>query len=167
MPSESEDGISEVHMQVDEPASAEPYTSSLPPMPPRVSIPETDFQFLCAFVERLIRPTDSDAFILGSQILGCFWITVHDVLSMDKTLSPRLANQAQFRANVDKIGEASFIKFLKDTVSSKSYRDLIENGMSFLASDLKRPNRALFPEVFPKQPGREWSPSLITKSGAQ
>jgi len=168
MPSESEDDVSEVRMQVDEPAAAEPTTlkkSSLPPTPPRVSIPETTFQYLCTFLERNIKLADEDAHIL--LFLNSIWFTVHRALSEDKILSPRLANQAQFRANVDKIGETSFIKLLKDTASRKSYQDLIENGTSFLASDLKHPNCVLFPEVFLKQPGREWSPSLITKSGVQ
>jgi hypothetical protein len=45
-------------------------------------------------------------------------------------MSPQLAKQAQFRANIDKIGEASFIESLKDMAQRKSWRDLLKNGTS-------------------------------------
>jgi len=123
------------------------------------------FQYLCTFLEHYIQPTDEDDHIL--LFLDTFWFTVHGALSEDKILSPCLANQAQFRANVDKIGKASFIKFLRDMTSRKSWQDLIENGTSFLASDLKHPNRALFPEVFLRPPKPEWGSSPASNNGAQ
>jgi len=128
----SEDDISEIRMQVDEPAAGEPTTPKdiSHPMPPRVSIPATDFRELCKFLETDVLPTSSDDWIRCR--LAITWFTVNDALLKDKSLRPHLANQEQFRKNLDKIGELSFIKLLKDIARRQSWQDLLEHGTYFL-----------------------------------
>jgi len=119
-------------MQVDIPAAGEPTTPkdvSLP-TPPRVSIPATDFREICKFLETDVLPTSSDDWIRCR--LAITWFTVNDALLKDKSLRPHLANQEQFRKNLDKIGELSFIKLLKDIARRQSWQDLLEHGTYFL-----------------------------------
>jgi hypothetical protein len=132
LPMPSEDDISEVCMQVDEPAAGEP---TMPkkfslPTPPRVSMTETTFRNLCQNLELDVRPTYSDDLI--QQRLAMTWFTVNQALSKDKSLRPRLANQDQFKKNLDKIGELSFVKLLKDIARKQSWRDLLEHGTYIL-----------------------------------
>jgi hypothetical protein len=124
----SEDDISEVRMQVDEPAAGEPATPkkfSLP-TPPKVSMTETTFRDLCQDLDIDVCPTYSDDLI--RRRLGRIWFTVNQALSKDKSLHPHLANQDQFRKNLDKIGEMSFVELLKDIARRQSWRDLLEHG---------------------------------------
>jgi len=131
----------------------------------KVSIPETTVQALCEALDDIIQPTFNDDDI--QHRLGDVWFIVHNALSEDQTLGTRLTDRDQFRKRIDTIGEESFIESLKDMARRKSWRDLLENSMLFLVSDLHHFNLGLSPEVFLKQPEREWSWSLLSMDGTQ
>jgi hypothetical protein len=131
----------------------------------RVSIPETVVQTLCEALDDNIQPTFNDDDI--RRRLDDVWFIVHNAISEDQTLRARLTDRDQFRKRVEEIGEQSFIDSLKDMARRKSWLDLLENSMSFLASDLHHLNPGLSPEVFLNQPKRGLSLSQLTMDGTQ
>ena len=83
-----------------------------------------------------------------------------------------LASLEEFLQNVRQKSEKEFIDLLKDMAKKKTWRDLLENGTSFLSSTLERSDHLLFPDVFWKrvpesldQP--QWSLSPASQDGAQ
>ena len=122
----SGDDISDVPMEVDEPATPGPTTpKSIPPStPPRLSISETDVQTLGTMLGGLLALPTFDP-RLGLRLVHS---TVTSVLSQDKTINTRLADEDQFRKNVEEKGMESFTKLLRDINERKSWRDLLENG---------------------------------------
>lgn len=118
----------EVHMQVDEPATTGELTT--PKKPPRVSLPEVTFQELCILLGAQVPPASSDDDI--GRRLGVIWFVVNNALLMDKSLHPHLANQEQYRKNLDKIGQLSFVNSVKDIARRKSWQELVQHGTYFL-----------------------------------
>ena len=83
-----------------------------------------------------------------------------------------LPNSEEFLQNVRQDGEKDFFGLLKDMAKKKSWRDLLENGTSFLSSTLERSGHLLSPDVFRKRnPERlnqsQWSLSPASQHGAQ
>jgi len=122
------DDVSEVPMEVDEPAAGPttPKKSILPSTPPRVSIPETAVQTLREVLDDIIIPTSEDDRI--QRHLGTVWFAVHEALSQDETKNTRLADEAQFLENVNEIGKEPFINLLRNMARRQYWRDLLENG---------------------------------------
>jgi len=90
------DDVSEVPIEVDEPAAGEtmPKKSNLPSTPPRVSIPETAVQTLHEVLDDNILTTSEDDRI--QRRLGTIWYNVHKALSQEETKNTRLADEGQF-----------------------------------------------------------------------
>ena len=180
-PLQSEDEPSQVseslrRLQLDEPTHDDPNPSTptrptLPSTQPKVSIPDGAFRSLCKHLERNIQPGDDDDSIHDS--LNTVWFIVNEALKEDPILKTRLADKNGFLENVKKYGGKQFIDLLKDMAEKKNWRDLLENRMSFLSSDIKRSDRVVSIGVFLKQipsdgsnpPESEWSE--VSKIGAQ
>ena len=168
---QSEDGIfGESLMQVDE--LVDDYTS--PPTPTvtesRICISDEVFQEMCEGLERNVKISDDDARIRRS--MNAVWIIVKDALAKDLSMSTLLANQEEFQQNVKQKGEQQFIDLLRDTAEKNSWRDLLENGTSFLSFDPERSDHLLSPDVFLKRnledPDQsQWSLSPASVDGAQ
>jgi len=86
---------------------------------------------MCKKLELIIQPDDDD-----DSILGVVWFFVNKALKEGPILKPRLADEGEFRGNVQKYGEKQFIDLLKDMAKKKNWGDLLENRTSFLSSDL-------------------------------
>jgi hypothetical protein len=106
--------------------------------------------------------------------LDFVWVAVRDALQEDPNLKARLANENQFKENVKKKDEQQFINLLRDIAKKESWRDLLQNGTSFLYFELKcsQADRVLSPEVFlnnnfvdPTQP--QWGLSSASEIGAR
>jgi hypothetical protein len=100
------------------------------------------------------------------------FLTVKQALFDDPKTENYLASPEEFLQNVRQKGETEFIDLLKDMAEKKSWRDLLENGTSFLSSTLERSDHLLSPDVFRKrvpeslnQP--QWSLSPASQDGAQ
>jgi hypothetical protein len=113
-----------------------------------ISIPEGEIKEMCEILEDTIRSSHSDDRVKSR--LGIVWVAVNHALKTDDKLEP-LANQEEFRANVEKEGEQQFIKLLKGMATTKTWTDLLDNSMSFLSSDCKCSDPILSPGVFYKQ----------------
>ena len=142
-------------LQLDEPANdgtspSAPTKSALLPTQPKVSISDTNFQELCGRLRRIIQPLDNDAYIQGS--LNTVWVNVHNALSNDPALSPRRADQKEFEENLKNYGEKQFIDLLREMAKNKNWRDLLEHGTSFPASDFEPSYGVPSPGVFFKHP---------------
>ncbi len=144
------------------------------PTPPStqstICISEQTIQTMCKRLERTIRPDDDDHWIRRS--LGNVWFTVRNALEEDPNLKARLASEDQFKENVKKNDEQQFINLLRDIAKKESWRDLLQNGTSFLYFDLKCSDRVLSPDVFlnknfvdPTQP--KWRLSEASEIGAR
>jgi hypothetical protein len=116
-----------------------PTRSTLPSTQRKVSIPERALRVLCNTLERQIQPGDDDDRIQDS--LDTVWINVHKALKEDSILKPRLADEDEFKKNVQTYGEKQFIDLLKDMAKMKHWGDLLENRTSFLSSDINRSDR--------------------------
>jgi hypothetical protein len=99
--------------------------------------------------------------------LGFIWAAVNNTLKKDTNLEEHLANQEEYRGNIEKGGEEQFIDLLKDMVRKKDWRDIVTNSVSFLSSLLKCCDHVLSPGVFYRQPEPEWSMALASRTGAQ
>ena len=162
-------------MQLDDLAdNNENSTTPTRPTPPStqstICISEQTIQGMCEGLEHLIRPGDDDAWI--RRFLVNVFVTVRDALQEDPNLKARLANEDQFKENVKKKDEQQFINLLRDIARKESWRDLLQNGTSFLYFDLMCSDRVLSPEVFvnsnfvdPTQP--QWSLSSASEIGAR
>jgi hypothetical protein len=138
-------------MQVDDPAdnNGNPSTPTRPTPPSTQSticISEQTIQEMCEDLERIIRPGDNDARI--RRFLGNIWFTVRHALQEDPNLKARLASEDQFKENVKQNDEQQFVNLLRDIAKKESWRDLLQNGTSFLYFDLKCSDRVLSPDVF-------------------
>jgi hypothetical protein len=120
---------------------------------------------MCKQLERNIQPDDDDDSIQDS--LGNVWVNVNKALKEDPILKARLADQNEFQENIKNEGEGKFIELLKDMAKKKNWRDLLENGPSFLPPDLKRSNRGLSPDVFLKQLDLGWNMTPASMNGAK
>ncbi len=162
-------------MQVEDPAdnNENPSTPTRPTPPSTQStncISEQTIQKMCKHLERHIRTDDNDDWI--RQSLGHVFVAVRNALAEDPNRKARLASEDQFKENVKKEGEQQFINLLRDIAKKESWRDLLQNGTSFLYFDLKCSDRVLSPEVFlnnnfvdPTQP--QWSLSSASEIGAR
>jgi hypothetical protein len=155
-------------MQVEDPAdnNENPFMSARP----TICISERTIQKMCKNLERLIRTDDDDDCVLES--LDYVFFSVRNALQEDPNRKARLANEDQFKENVNKAGEQQFINLLKDIAKKKSWRDLLQNGTSFLYFDLKYSDRVLSPDVFlnsnfvdPTKP--KWRLSEASEIGAR
>jgi len=106
------------------------------------------------------------------ESLDMVFFAVSHALQEDSNLKARLANDDQFNKNVKKKDEQQFINLLRDIAKKGSWRDLLQNGTSFLYFDLKCSDRVLSPDVFfnndfvdPTQP--QWSLSEASEIGAR
>jgi len=173
---QSEDDVfGGTRMQVDNPTdNNENRSTPTRPTPPStqstICISEQSIQEMCENLDRIIRPGDDDARIRRS--LGLVFVAVCDALAEDPNRKARLANRDQFEENVKKEGEQQFINLLRDIAKKESWRDLLQNGTSFLYSDLKCSDRVLSPDVFlnknfvdPSQP--KWRLSETSEIGAR
>jgi hypothetical protein len=164
-------------MQVDDPAdnNDNPSTPTRPTPPSTQSticISEQTIQEMCENLELFshIIKTGDDARIRRS--LGHVWFTVRRALQEDPNLKARLASEDQFKENVKQNDEQQFIDLLRDIAKKQSWRDLLQNGTSFLYFDLKCSDRVLSPDLFlnkdfvdPTQP--QWSLSEASEIGAR
>ena len=141
-------------LQLDEPAGDDPNSSTListlPSTRPKVSIPDQDFQEVCRELERNIQPDDNERSIQRS--LDVVWVKVYNALEEDQNLSSRRADQKEFKENLKNYGEKRFIDLLREMAKKKNWRDLLEHGTSFLASDFEPSYHVLSPGVFFKHP---------------
>jgi hypothetical protein len=159
-------------MQLDDPAdNNENPTTPTRPTPPStqstICISEQTIQKMCKKLERLIRTDDDDDWVLNTV-----FVALRDALEEDPNRKARLANEDQFKENVKKEGEQQFINLLRDIAKKESWRDLLQNGTSFLYFDLKCSDRVLSPDVFlnkdfvdPAQP--QWRLSSASEIGAR
>jgi hypothetical protein len=162
-------------MQVDDTAdNNENPTTPTRPTPPStqstICISEQTIQKMCKYLERYIRTDDDDDWI--RQSLVNIFVTVREALQEDPKLKARLANEAQFKENVKKEGEQQFINLLRDIAKKESWRDLLQNGTSFLYFDLKCSDRVLSPDVFLNSnfadpAKRKWRLSEASEIGAR
>jgi hypothetical protein len=164
-------------MQVDDPAdnNDNPSTPTRPTPPSTQSticISEQTIQEMCENLELFshIIKTGDDARIRRS--LGHVWFTVRRALQEDPNLKARLASEDQFKENVKQNDEQQFIDLLRDIAKKQSWRDLLQNGTSFLYFDLECSDRILSPDVFlnkdfvdPTQP--QWRLSSASEIGAR
>jgi len=125
---------------------------------------------MCENLDRIIRPGDDDARIRRS--LRHVFVAVCDALAEDPNRKARLANRDQFGENVKQNDEQQFINLLRDIAKKESWRDLLQNGTSFLYFELKCSDRVLSPDVFlnknfvdPTQP--KWRLSEASEIGAR
>jgi hypothetical protein len=155
-------------MQVEDPAdnNENPFMSARP----TICISEQTIQKMCKQVERAIRPDDDDDWI--RQSLGYVFLALRDALQEDPNRKARLASEDQFKENVKKKDEQQFINLLRDIAKKESWRDLLQNGTSFLYFDLECSDRVLSPDVFlnkdfvdPTQP--QWRLSSASEIGAR
>jgi hypothetical protein len=161
--------------QVDDPAdnNNNPSTPRRPTPPStqsRICISEQTIQKMCKQVERSIRPEDDDDWI--RQSLGLVFAAVRNALAEDPNRKACLASEDQFKKNVKKKDEQQFINLLRDIAKKESWRDLLQNGTSFLYFDLECSDRILSPDVFlnkdfvdPTQP--QWRLSSASEIGAR
>ena len=121
---------------------------------------------------RHIQATDRDDYI--KKRLQFVLLAVNEALSDDPKMKKYLASPDEFLQNVTQKGEKEFIDLLKDMAKKKSWRDLLENGTSFLSSTSSVVIIFCFhsPDVFWKRnferlSQSQWSLSLASQDGAQ
>ena len=153
---QSEDVFSESLMQVDEPM--DDYTNpstpkKLGPVSPTTQsgacISDESLQLMSTQLERAIQPGDDDVYIRRS--LGTVWINVNHALAKDPGMTTRLASKEEFEQNVQQNGEQQFITLLRDVAKKHSWRNLLENGTSFISFVLRRSDHLLSLDVFLKR----------------
>ena len=164
-------------MQVDE--LVDDYTSPLmptllgsvsPTTQSRVCISAEILQVMCTHLGRVIQPGDDDVYI--KQSLKNVWISVKGALAKDPSMSTLLANEEEFQQNVKQRGEQHFIDLLRDLAEKNSWRDLLENGTSFLSFDLECSDHLLSLDVFLRRNledsnQSQWSLSPASVDGAR
>ena len=104
--------------------------------------------------------------------LEIVWGAVKRALRNHPKMEKYLASLEEFLQNVRQKSEKEFIDLLKDMAKKKTWRDLLENGTSFLSSTLERSDHLLSTDVFWKrvpesldQP--QWNLSPASQHGAQ
>ena len=114
-----------------------------PPTPQRgtpsqkrlANIPKQAVEKASKSLRKNISPKDDDDEILDA--LNHVWIGVKGALAQDPKLKGRLASEEEFRDNVARKGEKTFIGSLRamaadsDTQGSKAWEVLFEDGTSF------------------------------------
>jgi hypothetical protein len=99
------------------------------------NIPKEAVEKASKSLRRIISPTDDDNEILDS--INVVRTIIKDALQKDPELKKRLASEEEFRANVTKKGEKTFIDSLRamaansNAQGSKAWEDLFEDGTSF------------------------------------
>jgi hypothetical protein len=116
-------------MEVDDsvPCPSNLLASTSPPQQPTLYLPEEAIRMACQKLERIILPDDEDDDI--RERLDSVWISVHRALSQRPDLKGAIADEEEFKANVNRRGEERFIALLRHMARKKSWRDLLDNGI--------------------------------------
>ena len=135
-----------------------------------ISISDEILHTMYRTLGRQVQAGDEDDVIKDS--LELVWGAVERALRNYPKMGKSLASLEEFLQNVRQKSEKEFIDLLKDMAKKKTWRDLLENGTSFLSSTLERSDHLLSPDVFWKrvpesldQP--QWSLSQASQDGAQ
>jgi hypothetical protein len=164
-------------MQVDEvvdnlanPSTPMKLGSASPMAQSGISISDEILHQMYETLGRFIKATDSDNSIKNR--LEYVFLAVKKALLNDPKMEKYLASPEEFLQNVRQKSEEEFIGLLKDMAKKKSWRDLLENGTSFLSFTLERSDHLLSPDVFRKRVTEslnqsQWSLSPASQDGAQ
>jgi hypothetical protein len=107
--------------------------------------------------------------------LGSIFHAVKEaLLDDDRKMEKNLVSTEGFLQNVRQKGEKEFIDLLKDMAEKKSWRDLFENGTSFLSSTLERSDDLLqtyygskFPKVLTNHSGASLQPHRTVRNDVE
>ena len=166
-------------MQVDEvvdnlanPSTPMKLGSVSPMVQSGICIPDKILRRMYENLERFFKADDEYDDMEDGEVEQCLVFILISVKPAFTKMKKYLPSSEEFLQNVRQDGEKAFFGLLKDMAKKKSWRDLLENGISFLSSTLERSGHLLSPDVFRKRnPERlnqsQWSLSPASQDGAQ
>jgi hypothetical protein len=122
---------------------------------------------MCHTLELLsptIKTSDDDDRIW--LFLGHVFVAVRHALQKDPKLEAYVSTEDEFKENLVN-HEKEFINLLRETARKESWRELLNNGTSFLRFDLKCSDRVLSLDVFRNKKVPKENLSEAAVNGAQ